>query len=154
MGELIIENPVINDDFYRRYAYEDSRFRSTFGEWLCRREITPKVYPRVLDLCAGDGSISKILVNHGWDPKNMTCVDRHKSPTPLIKGATWRYWDLEVLADYLNERREIPEEILEYKNVYDLVVLWNGFLRKTTEIAVCKFFVRSEGKWFMDAVYF
>ncbi len=152
MGELVIENPVINGDPYRRYAWEDSTFKSTLSRWLERRQITPETYPRAVDLCAGDGSISRLLADKGWNANNIVCVDRCKSPRPLLKGVTWRYWDLEVLAAYLAEKREVPDQILEHQNAYDLVILWNGFLRKTTEVGVCNFFVRSGGIWFMDVI--
>ena len=152
MGELIIENPVNNGNFYRRYAFESLHFRPNFYRFLDLKEITPKTHPKVVDLCAGDGSISKLLTDKGWNPRDLTCVDLYKSPTPLVNGVTWRYWDLEELADHLKILRDIPAQILDLQNTFDFVVLWNGFLRRETETSVCKFFVRLDGETFMDAI--
>jgi hypothetical protein len=152
--EIVIAEPAINHDNYRSYAYEDSTFRSVFQTGLDRRGINPATHPMALDLCAGDGSLARILVDKNWDFGNITCVDRFRTTTPLQEGVNWRYWDLKSLGYSIIDGKELPEEILNFQHKFDVVLLWNGNFTKEVDEAVCRFFAHQGSIIFSDHILF
>ncbi len=77
----------------------------------------------VADVCAGDGSVAKLLVDYGWDARKIICIDRYRSPSPLVGGVTWEYWNVDQLGLALLAEKEIPSCIERYREFFDLVVM-------------------------------
>ena len=147
MPEIIITNPLLNRDVLRAHSYDTgiTGMRETFPLLLSRQGVTPVTYPRAIDLCAGDGSFARILVDNGWDETNMACVDMFCTSTPLVPRAKWLYWDLESLYSAIVLDKPIPAEVLEYQHQFDIAILWNGGLFGRAVDIVCEYLVRSEG---------
>lgn len=146
MPEIIIRNPILNpDELFRSYSYDTKEIREGMSEFLARK-ITKESHPKAIDLCAGDGSYARILVDNGWKGQNMTCVDRFRTRTPLVKDAVWRYWDLEQMAHELQLRQPMPEEITLLKGSFDIAFFWfSRFIKKEDRLLVCRYLVRPDG---------
>lgn len=149
MSEIIISNSGLNEDPYRDFSYriQEENFRhSLFGQ-LMHERVTPITHPKAVDLCAGDGCLARILVDNGWKEANLTCIDRYKSPTPLVPDARWFYWDLEQLYLHLERRLSLPEEVLSFRHQFDIAMLWlGGFgLGESGRELLCKYFVKPKG---------
>lgn len=143
MAEIIIANPEINRDRLRAHAYQ-SRVsdinKDSFRISLAGLGITPDSHSNVVDLCAGDGGMARILVDLGWDESRILCVDRCVSSTPLVEKAKWVYWDLEELGRALILGRAIPEEIERYRERFDITFLVNGLTNEYYAKEVMNFF--------------
>lgn len=148
MTEIIIPNPLINQDPLRDHAYRANGLYEQ-REFLRTARILPTDYPVVADVCAGDGGWARILTDHGWESGNITCIDWYRTETPLVTGVNWQYWDVDQLAWEILSGRPLPVAIMSYKNRFDLVFLVNGILTSRRHInAVCGFLVRPGGKVF------
>ena len=155
MTEIVIAHPELNttwEQYYRRFSYTD-RDRKEFRQNLSRAGISPITHPVAADLCAGDGTYAKMLVDNGWDARKITCIDVYQSPTPWLPDTSWKYWNLAQLHLALVEGRELPEEVKVLKGSFDLVVLQriSGLIEGK---AIGKFLLRPEGYLYQrDWVY-
>lgn len=146
--EIVIPNPRINsiEQEYRRYSFESDSYRRFFFDCLKQHQITPKKYPKAVDLFAGDGSLAAFLKEKGWQEGNITCVDNTISPTPLVDGAEWLYWDLRSLSRFVQTGEPIPPEIQSLAHSFDVVVMSQSYLDSTdNEGTLCRYFVRPGG---------
>jgi hypothetical protein len=142
--EIVIANPRLNTDSYRRWSYgsDPEGFRSV----LAIKGITPISHPKAVDLCAGDGSFARMLVENGWNEEDITCVDRFHTTTPLVSQSTWLYWDLRALASAVMQQLPIPTEVASYRHQFDVAVLMQGEkMDWGEEDIVCEYLVRPGG---------
>lgn len=96
--EIVVSHPkeipgILGDYSWREYQ-TNTGWRANLPKILQHAGVSPSTHPLAADLCAGDGSWAKILVENGWIESNLTCIDRCKSSAPLVLAASWRYWDL------------------------------------------------------------
>jgi hypothetical protein len=129
MAEIVIAHPEINTDTLRSHAYAaegSDKFQSYIRALLEESGATPASHPNVVDLCAGDGSMARILADQGWDESRILCVDRYISPTPLVENVRWAYWDLEALGRSLVLGEVLSEQIERYREGFDITCLVNG----------------------------
>lgn len=152
MHEIIIGNPQVNNDPWRRVTFQAEALVTYIGRILSAKGVTPATHGRVIDLCAGDSSIGKILVENGWNPKDILCIDKKRTETPLVEGLRWEYWDLKELAESLKRDLTLPHEISLRKGKFDLVSCWYGVDQEydksllNEEIRLlCNFFVSPGG---------
>ncbi len=146
--KVTIENPELNpiDQGLRRWTYElGNRTKKRFVEHLKEDGVTPLTHPKAIDLCAGDGSMAQILIENGWSPKNITCVDQFVTKTPLADGAKWKYINLGALASSLKIEEDLEPEIVQMKGNYDIVTLVQGHMGRVEEQAIVKFFTKPNG---------
>lgn len=141
--EIIIGNPPMNDDSHAGWSYGDRILRESLQRRLTSVKITPITHPKVADLCSGKGGVADMFVDLGWNPGNITCIDRAVPKRSYIDGATWAYWDLAELGESLRHGRPIPLEVLKYQHTFDVVTLYLGFIRN--EDTLCNFLVREGG---------
>jgi len=144
------KKPSINPDDarFRRWSYNvpEGMNRKWILDHLSSSGITPQTHKWVLDLCSGDGSIPAILVEDGgWKPSNITCVDQFKSPSPLVKGFRWKYFNIADVAWALRTGRQIPFRIRRLRHSYDLVTLFQSHAGMDIDEEACKFFVKPDG---------
>lgn len=150
MREIIISDVRVTteDQYYRRFSMgRDSQ--EHIVEQLRVYGITPHTHPKAIDLFAGDGSVAAILKSVGWSEKNISCVDKYFTPTPLVEGVTWYYWNLAELGAAIVFHDEIPADIQRLRNTFDIAISRFG---DTEEIALqglgltlCTYFVRRNG---------
>ena len=152
MAEIIIPDPEINTNPWRRYTYSSEGIRLLIPSQLSHEGITPQTHPQVVDLCAGDGSIARILADNGWSLSIITCIDKLVSPTPLVEGVRWLYWDLRELAKSVIGDVSLPTEVVKKRNSFDVVCLWSGIDEDETKNIgwlerkiICDFFVKPTG---------
>ncbi|MDO8619386.1 MAG: hypothetical protein Q7R49_05605 [Candidatus Daviesbacteria bacterium] len=146
MLDIIIDNPRINTDERRGFSYSrDKSGIKLLSLALESKDITPSSHPTAADLCAGDGSWARMLLDHGWDESNLTCIDSAKSPTPLVPGANWLYWDLEALSTRLFLKKSLPEEILSKQHTFDIVFTLYTPLTRISEETMGIFLIRPGG---------
>ncbi len=137
-----------NDEILRRWTYsvDGGSMRSFIIEYLNSKKINPSTHPKVMDLCSGDGSLAAILIENGWNPSNITCVDLFKSPSPLIYGVNWKY--LNISHDLVLKVRNgqgVKKEFSLLEHSFDLVTLFQGYERSDIEQEACEYFVKSSG---------
>lgn len=141
--EILITDPTINQDEHTGWSYNDIRLRNSLQRRLASAKVTPVSHPSVADLCSGKGAIASMFADLGWNPENITCIDRAVPKRLYIEGAAWRYWDLAALGETLTLDRPIPPEIRKYQHTFDVVTLYLGFIRN--EEVLCNFLVREGG---------
>ena len=147
MHEIIITGPIPNpvEPKYRQISYNEPTgyIRAMIDNEL----ITKRTHPHVIDLFSGDAGVARILRDLGWQESDILCVDRHISPTPLLTGVTWKYWDLSELARSLKNSENIPSEIMKLRATFDITIAMTGesvsFLQ--TGLLVCNYFIRKGG---------
>lgn len=155
MAEILITEPRPNRDYRSSYSFNDpfahEVVRDCFPDW----GITPQTHPRAADICAGDGSWARLLVDNGWKPEDILCVDRCRSLGPLVEGVKWEYWDVDALRDRLLTARfhlegptEIPEGVAVHQGKFDLVIVLLGAERRAAN-EVANYLVRPGGKTFV-----
>lgn len=145
--ELVISQPCINMELC--YAWAEGKGResaiSFLDDRLKRRGVGSDTHPVVADLCAGSGAIAGLLLKRGWQPNSITCVDRRKILYEIAPGIKWLYWDLEALGQSLRLAEPIPDQLQDYKQSFDLVTLFNGYLGSEIEELICNYLVRPSG---------
>jgi hypothetical protein len=144
MREILIAQPLTNTDPYRNYSLQDKKFTNE-TEVFMLGAITPGNYPKAIDLCSGDGALALFLIQRGWKPENITCVDRYISPTPLVTGVSWLYMDLNLLATALETHEPVPSCIGQLRGAFDVVTHIQGYLQRDEQKYVNEFFIRDKG---------
>lgn len=148
MSEIIMDAPGINTMSIELRAFSYREGSSLIGEveqYMKRKNISPISHPLAVDICAGDGSGARILVDHKWEAQNITCIDRYQSPVPLVNGATWLYWDVQALARHLLAERPLPTRVEALRNKFDIVFLLLSPLTEDEVKSVCDFMVNQRG---------
>ena len=144
-----IENPQLNPEEvrYRRWSYlvKDGMDRRWLIDKLERNSVTPVKHQKVCDLCSGDGSIPAILVDNGWKPGQITCIDQFKSPEPLVEGVDWKYLDISLLVWAIRRGAEIPEDLKKLQHSFDLVTLFQSHAGMDIDAEACKYFAKPGG---------
>lgn len=135
-----INNP--HDQSLRRYFYNSEVSGKSLLRALDRKGITADLFPRVLDVCAGDGSIGALLLSAGWQENRITCIDQYVSPSPLLPEAQWLYYRLEVP----KLQKSIPEELSQLLSYFDLITCFNGSVSVSHDAEK----KRVEEQWFVD----
>src|SRR3989304_3825264 len=120
MKEIVIADPSFNSDpqsdWSFRYPADSS---AMFKEFQLRRKITPNTHPLACDLFAGQGGVTAILLEQGWLPNNITCIDIGKpenhtvlygdwASTQKAVIRKWKHWDLAALATALFKKQPLP----------------------------------------------
>lgn len=136
--------PEMNPDNLRRYTYTDYEFRNFLDVMLQMRGVTPDSHPTLVDLAAGDGSMSAIFAERGWREKNMLCVDRYESPSPLVNNATWYYLDLLDLASDIEQGKRLPREVEKMKGAFDIVTIMQVPFRRYDEETLWNYFAKGK----------
>ena len=146
---MFIENPPENEVpiWYRRAVLRDN-LTDIFHRNLKRSKITPESHPKVLELFAGDGPLADELHQLGW--RDITCVDRAKSPDPIApKDTQWLYINLWSTAFGLKTGNDISK-LESMRNRYNIVTA--TFAIDETVImshrdidALCDFFLAENG---------
>lgn len=146
--EIVRSNPDVSivPQGARRWNYHKTTEVGTFYDALQKEGITTETHPLALDLATGDGTYARLLVDRGWNPANITCVDYSQSPTPLVRGCTWLYWDLVELYESLRRNAtRFPREIANLRGSFDLVIFQGCYI---PEGGICDFFVRPNGYYY------
>jgi hypothetical protein len=79
---------------------------------------------RAIELCAGDGPITNMLVTElGVSKHQVLCVDKARPPHPLVDGVQWMFIHLDNLAKAILAGQELPPDILALEGKFDLVTL-------------------------------
>ena len=75
--------------------------------------INPQQHPMVIDLASGHGGIPWLLVQLGWQEKNITCIDLNLPPEEdnLVPNAQWVKADL---FDLFEKWKEKSQEFVGY----------------------------------------
>ncbi len=164
-GRIFIQDPRTNIDPYRRFTSpghlgeefnvrSDSEQDNIFTKLVDSGTIGPEKYPRALDLYAGDGSWARRFVEHGWDPQNVTCIDRDRTETPLVPEARWIYMDLFYLAEFLREHYRLPAGAEALRHRWDLVASSYGAIvakdPRADQLLLAQFFVRKKGAMIVE----
>lgn len=128
--KVVIDRPTINmlDECYRRWSYTDCEARKIADQLIEDHNLNPDSHPKVIELCAGDGSVLANLRERGWNPENMTAVDKHISPDALVP-CEWLYADLEKFDILLAEKdlKEINDSgLMPYRGQFDAGFLVQG----------------------------
>ena len=84
--------------------------------------LTPINHRYAVDLCSGDGVMAEILVNLGWNPRDIVCIDKFSSPTPLVTDARWLYVDLTQWADAITGNEPVPPIFMSMKSTFHIVI--------------------------------
>lgn len=151
LPEIIIDNPQINSDKFRRFSQDRRPHRIQAFIQLVKEVKIPAASLTACDLCCGDGAYAQVLIQMGVPASQVVCVDKCYSPTPMVKGVDWLYWDLEALACSLITKQNLPLEIVKYQHRYDIAVLAQGYIRdKVKQQLICEFFARRGGLIFID----
>ncbi len=108
------------------YTWLDGEWGDILGSHLAKNDVNPASHPTAIDLCAGDGSIARILVDLGWNPDDITCIDLHRSRNPLVTDVRWLHWDLEALLETINDSGPLPGVVEGYKGYFDIAILAQG----------------------------
>lgn len=133
-------------DWFRRYSYEKDETREMIEEFVRVYRLSPETHPRVLDLHAGDGSFAGILKRLGWPENQMVCLDKYKSPDPLVQGVRWIYVDTSPFTYELMNNNTISYNALSvFKESFDIVGAFQTDLNPDYEEKLCRFFARSGG---------
>ena len=144
--EIVIFHPQENTDPLRSFSLTHSGLSSRrFNEFCVAQRITPATHPTACDLFAGQGEMSLILKDHGWDSRNITCIDlcHPNSDGPLVTGAQWLFWDLRELTKAIMRQESLPKAVLENRGKFDLVVMaYNTRLPSDWEHFLTDFFAK------------
>lgn len=143
--EIVIPHPKENTDVFRSYSHGNPEIIREISQLFKHFNVTPATHPRVIDLCSGDGSIARMVIDMGWQSKNMTCVDLYISPTPLVHGVTWEYMNLETLAFALKWEIPLPNQIQKLHHAFDVVTEMQGYVYPQDITLVSNFFARPQG---------
>lgn len=164
-SRIFIQDPRTNIDAYRRFTSpdhlgeefnvrSDSEQDNIFAQLVETKVVTPETYPRALDLYAGDGSWARRFVEHGWDPQNVTCIDRARTETPLVQDARWIYMDLIVLSEFLRQHYRLPSGAEALRHRWDLVASSYGAILaedpRADQLLLAQFFVRKKGAMIVE----
>ena len=157
---IIVTDPEENHNTYRRFTSSAlldgvvvSRVRNSLLEGklakvIAEGIISPERFPLAVDLFAGDGSWAKRLVDNGWAPANITCVDIARTETPLVDGVNWLYLDLAALAHVAN-RGHLHGQVGQLRGRFDLAFSSFGAIStygaEDTADILCGFFIRRGG---------
>jgi hypothetical protein len=105
------------------YTYNDPDSEEILGNLLDKCGVKAETHPRVVDLGAGFGSLSQLMVEKfNWKPENMTCIDRYVPRKKLNNQFNWLIWDLKELYAQLSEGTELPPEIEKWRGQFDVIV--------------------------------
>jgi len=109
--------------------------------------VTAQAYPRLIDIFSGDATVARVAHDLGWRTSNILCVDMYISTTPLLKGVRWKYWDLSRLAWALRNSGDIPKEVTNLKESFDIAISQYGESNSLVPIGLplCRYFVRKGG---------
>ena len=146
MIEILIPDPDFNKDKWVDWSHNNERNAKYLDSKLSEGGVTPSTHPIVVDLCAGAGSIAELLIERGWQPANITCVDQVRASGNLAPEANWYFWNIKALGEAIILRQSIPEEIQIFRQSFDLITLFGGFLGKVYEEAVCSYLIKPSGK--------
>lgn len=145
MAEIVISNPDINMDVHMYWSYDCKELVAHLDSQLNTKGIRPDTHPLVADLCSGAGAVADLLIQRGWQPNKITCIDWSKTVSKLAPGAQWRYWDLKELSRAIKLAQPIPDECQVNRHGFDLVTLFGGFLGIENEVAVCNYLIKPSG---------
>ena len=145
MREILIAHPYPNSNLLpiRRASLEAGFHREQ--NYFSHHQINPNRYPKVCDLSSGDGAIALFLIQKGWKPQDITCIDKYTSTTPLADGVIWEYIDLQALADTLIYGGKLPDEVEKMRESFNLVTHAYSHLLYPYEATVNRFFVQPGG---------
>ncbi len=145
-----IENPPINTDVYlKRFSLDfgsEGTLIPTLLRTISQEGITPETHPKAADVCAGVGSIAKIISELGW--RDVTCFDRERVPEP--EWPTWRYLDLASLGRAIIADTPLPEQVERLRYSFDLVLAVQSELSSRYLPVVCDFLTRAGGYCYPD----
>lgn len=160
-SRIIINSPYRNTDRYRRYTSPDHTAAPYFAaggdtsydiwipELVKSGKVTAEKFPRAVDLFAGDGSWARRLIDNGWKPENITCIDIYVSPTPLVEGVNWRHMNLVALYEALKKRAILPTEVESLRGGWDLTTMSYGSVLyggdQYSDKRISRFFTRPKG---------
>lgn len=131
---------MINQDVLRRYTYNNGFAKSIVTRLIDSFGVNKDTHPRVLDLAAGDGSVAAILSEMGWDERQIVCIDKYESPTPLVKSVKWLYEDLELVASVLSDDKEPSKQLQRIHQGFDIVAIMQSPLKQWEEEALVRYF--------------
>lgn len=123
MGEIVIGNPVVGNDFLRNHSAEDKWLQGIFLSDITSGKITSAQYPKGCELGAGNGFVSNMLTWNGWKASNLMLVDRYVPDMPFVHGAVWKTWDIMALGDAISHHKSIPEDVSQYKEAFDITLI-------------------------------
>src|SRR3989344_9234795 len=124
--EIVVSNPGPNKDAFSSWSYPGGKF--ILEPQFEIKKITPVTHPKVADLCAGDGSVARILKEMGWKEEDILCIDEARSTTPLVEHVAWKYWNLSELGYALRGDKVISPEIQQHKGRFDMVLMFQGYI--------------------------
>lgn len=149
MSEISISDPPLNRaDILVRYSSDETTLNNV-AKMLRIKKITPHNHPFAADVFAGDGSMAYLLNREGWNPSNITCIDRAISRRPLVDGVNWLYWDIYKLDEALHGSYQLPPEVEMYRGRFDLVMSLQSQCLDSG-ITVCSFLVKPGGQILTD----
>lgn len=125
MLEIELANPGTNLDINSSHTFlnKGRGIWPLIEEYLDILEISASDFPRVADLCAGDGSVAALSGERGWFSGNIYCFDKARSLHPLVEGVNWHYWDLCNLGKAIRDGEDLPPNVKNLKGSFDLVVI-------------------------------
>lgn len=148
---IVLRSPATNSPTNLiDYTKPESVLSKIIAEELTGNGILPSIYPRVADLFAGNASISEMLVQQGWIPEHITCFDLFVPTKPRVEKATWKYWNLGMLAQSLRRGDRLPPEVEGCRGIYDFVIAVQSQKGKSELAYIMDFFVRPNGIVYLD----
>lgn len=145
MTEIVLSEPNFNLMLHTDFSHNSQVQIDVLDLCLKKWQVTPAAHPLAVDLCSGQGAIPALLVERGWNPRDITCIDWTLIRKPFIEGANWLCWDLKEMATLLLRGCPMPIEVERYAQKFDLVTLFLGLLGTENERALVNYFVKPNG---------
>lgn len=146
MSEIVIHNPQKNTDLRRRHLEGNDPWFTAMSTRFEQEHIGPKNYPKVAVMYAGDGAVAKYLVGQlRWPAENVYCIDIAESEKPLVKNVNWLYWDINQLAYAIDDQEELPGEVINYIDGFDVMIYSSADTTEWTAEKVAFLLVRKGG---------
>lgn len=146
--EIIIQNPKLNTNPYRRFSYSENH--KNFVAWkLQEAGIHADTHTHGLDLCAGDGPGAWIMTELGMQKDHILCVDKEAPNPPIVKGIPWLHVDVNEFSRELSKESDqrIPLELQPLKHRFDIIISAYPQATESAVERVVNFFLQPGGKY-------
>ena len=155
MSNILIENPKVNPELKKLRQWSNiPQTKKDILEHLSDWEVKPTTHKKAVDICAGDGTVAALLLEAGWRPEYVLCVDQYQSPTPLVPDdIRWEFLDIQALYNALQSDSELPNTVKQHHGQYDLAIALFGdnLIPSAIEVerVICGFFAKESSHIFI-----
>ena len=146
MSEILIAEPQLSSERLASFSWLHPEHLDEIIEVARIRGLDSR--KRVLDYCAGNGSVARKLVDIGIC--QVTCIDRYIPRAPLVDPSLFLYAYLHRLAIAISSNERLPEEIACLRGQFDWMIGMQTELSDYVHPVLAQYFLRPGGYIYPD----